>query len=79
MANTKQAKSIQTSYRKALQSEAGRDVLEDLNVFCHGTKTTAGRSESIERLEGRREVYLRIMTMLKIDINDVFEEYIEDF
>ena len=68
---------LQSSYLKLFSSPVGRDVLEDLNIFCHGTKTTAGHPESIERLEGRREVFLRIMSFLKVNFNDVYDLYVE--
>ncbi|TXH10041.1 MAG: hypothetical protein E6R04_06315 [Spirochaetes bacterium] len=70
---TDPAKSIQLAYRQTFKGEVPKEVLADLRVFCHATKTTAGRSESMERLEGRREVFLRIMTFLKVDIEDVYD------
>jgi hypothetical protein len=67
------AKSIQQAYRQTFKGEVPKEVLADLRIYCHATKTTAGRTESIERLEGRREVFLRIMTYLKVDIEDVYD------
>lgn len=69
-------KDKQVIYRQVFGSEAGKEVLRDLNVFCNGTK--AHKGDNIERQEGRREVFLQIMRMVKIDIIEVFEEYIED-
>jgi hypothetical protein len=72
-------KEIQTLYRQVFGNEAGKEVLKDLNAFCCGTMTTAGREESIERLEGRREVFLQIMSMLKVDFEEVYDNYVDDF
>lgn len=71
-------KELQTLYKTLFGTPVGQSVLEDLNVFCYGTKTTAGRKESIERLEGRREVFLRIMTMTKVSFDDVYDDYVDD-
>lgn len=78
---TKSLKDKQSLYRQVLGNEAGRELLSDLNVFCFGTKTTlAGSVDVIElaRREGRREVFLQIMRMLKVDIHDIYEEYVDD-
>lgn len=66
-------KDIQLAYRQTFNGNVPKEVLADLRIFCHATKTTAGCNESIERLEGRREVFLRIMTFLKVDIEDVYD------
>lgn len=67
----------QSAYRKVFNNPIGQEVIKDLNNFCYGTKTTAGRNESLERLEGRREVLLQIMTLLKVDFQDYFDEYLD--
>jgi len=68
----------QGQYKQVFGNPVGREVLKDLNRFCYGTKTTAGRAESIERLEGRREVWLQIMSLMKIEFDEVYDEYIDD-
>lgn len=65
-------KSLQTCYQQTFGTEIAKDVLADLRIFCHATMTTAGRNESLERLEGRREVFLRIMQMMKVNIEDIY-------
>lgn len=76
----KTLKEKQTAYRQIFNNPVGKEVIKDLNKFCYGTKTTAGRPESLERLEGRREVLLQIMTIMKVDLHDLFDEYLdEDF
>ena len=66
-------KDLQTHYRNTFAGEIPKQVLADLRIFCHATMTTAGKDESIERLEGRREVFLRIMQMMKVDIETIYE------
>lgn len=73
MSKSSPAKDMQNAYRQTFKGEVPKEVIADLRVFCHATKTIAGRTESIERLEGRREVFLRIMTFLKVDIEEVYE------
>ena len=68
----------QGQYKQVFGNPVGKEVLKDLNRFCYGTKTTAGRPESIERLEGRREVWLQIMSLMKISFEDVYDEYLDD-
>ena len=76
----KTLKEKQVAYRQVFGNPVGKEVIKDLNKFCYGTKTTAGRPESLERLEGRREVLLQIMSVMKIDFQDLFDEYLdEDF
>jgi len=74
----KTLKDKQVLYKQVFSNEGGRLVLSDLNNFCYGTKTTAGRNENIERLEGRREVFLQIMNVLKVDFEEYYDEYIDD-
>ena len=72
-------KQKQVAYRKVFGNEMGRKVIEDLNIFCNGTKSHRTNDPmELMRFEGRREVFLQIINMLKIDIVDVYEEYIDD-
>lgn len=67
-------------YRAVFNNEGGRVVLSDLNALCCGTDTTFNPCPyEHARMAGRREVFLELMTMLKVDINGVFDEYLEDF
>lgn len=57
-----------TSYRFALMSPAGRQVLADLEEFCCANITTA-RGDSAHEMavrEGRRQVWLRIRRALDL-------------
>ena len=47
------------------QSKASQQVMKDLGDFCHGWDTTFDKDPHISsRLQGRREVFLRIMNHL---------------
>lgn len=73
-------KNIQKSYRLAFQNEAGKDVLADLRIFCHATKSVFHKdSEEMARLAGRQEVFQRIMTLLKVDIEEVYDMEFNEF
>lgn len=78
-------KDLQLAYRQALGNEKGRDVLEDLRAFCFATMTTGSgdyedeiSNERMREREGRRQVFMRIMTMLKIDVEDIYSIEIPD-
>lgn len=70
-------KEIQKAYRLTFGNEAANDVLADLRIFCSATKTTAPISpiDPIQMAinEGRRQVFLRILTYMKVDIEDVYD------
>lgn len=72
MARNDPLKDLQICYRKIFGEELAKEVLADLRVFCHATMTTADKNEDIKILEGRRQVFLRIMQMLKVDIEDIY-------
>lgn len=74
----------QVEYRRVFDSEAGKEVLCDLIDFCHVLKTTAN-TESVQfcpyttaRREGRREVFLQIFSMLKVDFSELYDLYNDD-
>lgn len=70
----KKTSDLQGDYKAVLGNDRATDVLADLRVFCHATKTTY-RDNPVEmaRMEGRREVFLRIMSMLKVEFGDVYD------
>lgn len=72
-------KAKETAYRLSLGNEGAKPVLADLRVFCNGTKSSFS-SDALEmaRMEGRREVFNRIMNFLKIEYSQ-FYEYEEDY
>ena len=74
----KTLKDKRMTYIRVFENEAGKEVLSDLRAFCFATKTTAVKGDDkridpyeMMRYEGRREVFLQIMNLLKVD----FEEY----
>lgn len=72
-------KDLELAYRQTFNGEIQKEVLADLRVFCSATKTT--HSADINEMlinEGRRQVFLRIMTFLKVDIEEVYD-YEMDF
>lgn len=72
------------AYRLTFGNETGKEVIADLRRFCCGTKTTfstdsTGRLDPLHlaRMEGRREVFLQIMTIMKVEFEDYYT-YTED-
>lgn len=65
----------QWGYRQAFDNEAGKIVLADLRIYCHATKT-AFSSDPLEmaRIEGRREVFMRVMDFLKVDYDTIYNQ-----
>lgn len=53
-----------------------RTVLDDLAVFCRAFETTHSADRDVSKmLEGRREVFLRIMEFGCLDFNELFQRY----
>lgn len=68
------------AYKAAFSGPEGRKVLADLRRFCRATMPTAdvNNTNTTYLLEGRREVFLRILSHLNLDEEDVYkliEEY----
>ncbi len=61
------------AYRQAFTGPRGRVVLADLERFCHARTTThvVGDTHGSAQLEGRRQVWLRIQAMLRLDEEDI--------
>jgi hypothetical protein len=55
-------------------NEAAKVALADLRYFCNGTKSNFN-TDALEmaRMEGRREVFMRIMNYLNYDFSKVYE------
>ena len=73
-------------YNKVFGNELGKEVLADLRVFCHGTKSIEHRDSdmridpnSMLILEGRRQVFMQIMNIMNVDYEDFYEldDYLE--
>ena len=68
------------AYRAIFNSVEGRKVLADLRRFCRATMPTAdvNNVHTTYLLEGRREVWGRIMAHLNLtdeDVSTLIEEY----
>lgn len=69
----KYVKGKEQAYRICLNNEAAKTVLADLRLFCNGTRTNfSSDALQMARMEGRREVFMRIMTFLKVDYEDIY-------
>lgn len=70
------------SFRLAFGNEAGKDVLRELNIFCNGTRSHKAKDGfELAQLEGRREVLMHILSLVKADISeieDTFEDFLEE-
>lgn len=74
-------KDKQALYKQVLGTPSGQELLADLNFFCYGTRGMIdGPIDAMElaRREGRREVFMQIMSLLKVNHNGMFDEYVED-
>lgn len=62
-------------YKKTFSGPDGQKVLADLRRFCRATVPTADvdNPNTTYLLEGRREVYLRIMAHLNLTDEQVYE------
>ena len=69
-----------TTYAKTFNNPEGRKVLADLRRFCRASVPTADVSNvhTTFLLEGRREVWLRIQSLLQLSDEDVIN-LIEDY
>jgi hypothetical protein len=68
------------AYQNTFNNPEGKKVLADLRRFCRATLPTAdvNNERTTYLLEGRREVWLRIMAHLQLTDEDVYklvEEY----
>lgn len=71
-------RSRKTSYELVFKKEdqAVDDVLRDLAKFCRANKTCFHENERIHsNLEGRREVFLRIMEHLNLTPDEYWDKY----
>jgi hypothetical protein len=64
------------AYELTFEGIHGEAVLRDLAKFCRATQSTFHKDERIHAtLEGRREVFLRIMDHLKLTQDDLYKLY----
>lgn len=64
----------QAAYKKTFDGPDGRKVLADLRRFCRASMPTAdvNNVHATFLLEGRREVWLRIVSHLQLTDEDVY-------
>lgn len=66
----------QTDYRTTFQGAHAERVLIDLARFCRAHESTANPNPQVAaRLDGRREVWLRICHHLKLDPDTLWSLY----
>lgn len=68
----------QHAYRRTFDpaAQSSREVLEDLAWFCKANETTFHKDPRVQAvLEGRREVWLRIVNHLALDQEALWELY----
>lgn len=76
---TKTLKDKRALYLRVFKSEEAKEVLADLRSFCFATKTTFSNDPyEMARNEGRREVFLQIMSVLKVPFEEYYD-YEEDY
>lgn len=65
----------QAAYQKTFNNPEGRKVLADLRRFCRATVPTAdvNNVQTTYLLEGRREVWCRLMAHLNLTDEDVHQ------
>lgn len=68
-------KGLQSHYLGTLGTEQAKPVIADLRDFCFMTRTHDGDPA----MEGRRQVFLRIMQMLEIPVENIYQyAYLEE-
>ena len=67
------------AYQLSFTSPAGQSVIKDLVRYCAVKATTfssaASNHERMILLEGRRQVYLRILQHLELDVEQLYKLY----
>lgn len=74
----KTLKDRQVIYNHTFGNEMGKEVLAELRNFCYATKTTFNENPyQTARNEGRREVFLNILTAMKVEFEETYD-YVEN-
>ncbi len=64
------------AYQTTFRSDLGGVVLRDLADFCHAFRTTEDPVERLSAMrEGRRQVFLRILHHLNLDVEQLSQLY----
>lgn len=70
---------LQRAYQIAFAGASGEAVLEDLSRFCRADEPCWSEDQRHHaRLEGRREVWLRIQNELKLAIEELLQRRVGD-
>jgi len=74
ISRNKQIAARSTAYKAIFGGPHGQEVLADLRRFCRATLPTAdvNNVHTTFLLEGRREVWLRIMSHLQLTDDDIY-------
>lgn len=65
-----------TAYTLTFRSPAGAEVLRDLAKFCRANTTTFHADVRVSAaLDGRRDVFLRILQHLNLSVEEMFDLY----
>jgi hypothetical protein len=63
-------------YRNTFSTESGKAVLRDLARFCHAQESTFHDNERVQaKLDGYREVWLRISSHLNLTEEQLWDMY----
>jgi len=66
----------QYAYRATFKGPLAEEVLADLAVFCRASQSTFHDNERVQsKLDGRREVFLRITEHLNLKPEDLWKLY----
>jgi hypothetical protein len=78
MFSSKKMRSRVLDYQRTFSTESGKRVLHDLMVECHVLGSSFSKDPSLMAFkEGEKNVMLRIMKLLNININEI-EEHIKE-
>jgi hypothetical protein len=70
---------LQRAYQISFAGSSGNTVLEDLGRFCRAEEPCWSEDQRHHaRLEGRREVWLRIQAELKLPIEELLQRRVGD-
>lgn len=70
---------LQKAYQIAFAGESGRIVQADLARFCRAEEPCWSEDQRHHaRLEGRREVWLRIQAQMKLSVEDLLQRRVGD-
>lgn len=70
---------LQKAYLMAFAGESGKAVLADLGRFCRAEEPCWSEDQRHHaRLEGRREVWLRIQAELKLPVEELLQRRVGD-